>query len=89
MIDKNYTFIGSNDLRNNAFFVSNDYIDKIKLKKPNLENLFEFTNATYRESRDESGNLTLIEPKKILRKIEDCEVIDLKRNKLVRIKELL
>ena len=35
MIEKDYTFVGSNDFRNNAFFVSNDHIDKIKLKKPN------------------------------------------------------
>ena len=89
MIEKNYTFVGSNDLRNNAFFVSNDHIDKIKLKKPNLENLFEFTNATYRESRDQIGNLTFIEPKKILYEIKDCEVIDLKSDKLVKIIELL
>ena len=89
MIEKNYTFVGSNDLRNNAFFVSNDHIDKIKLKKPNLENLFEFTNATFRESRDQIGNLTFIEPKKILYEIKDCEVIDLKRDKLVKIRELL
>lgn len=89
MIEKNYTFVGSNDLRNNAFFVSNDHIDKIKLKKPNLENLFELTNATCRESRDKTGNLTLIEPKKILHEIKDCEVIDLKSDKLVKIKELL
>ena len=89
MIEKDYTFVGSNDFRNNAFFVSNDHIDKIKLKKPNLENLFDLTNATYRESRDKIGNLTLIEPKKILHEIKDCEVIDLKSDKLVKIKELL
>ena len=89
MFEKNYTFVGSNDLRNNAFFVSNDHIDKIKFKKPNLENLIEFTNATFRESRDQIGNLTFIEPKKILYEIKDCEVIDLKRDKLVKIRELL
>ena len=89
MVEKNYTFVGSSDLRNNAFFVSNDHIDKIKFKKPNLENLIEFTNATYRESRDQIGNLTFIEPKKILYEIKDCEVIDLKRDKLVKIRELL
>ena len=89
MVEKNYTFVGSNDLRNNAFFVSNDHIDKIKFKKPNLENLIEFTNATFRESRDQIGNLTFIEPKKILYEIKDCEVIDLKRDKLVKIRELL
>lgn len=89
MVEKNYTFVGSNDLRNNAFFVSNDHIDKIKLKKPNLENLFEFTNATFIESRDQIGNLTFIEPKKILYEIKDCEVIDLKRDKLIKIRELL
>ena len=89
MIEKNYTFVGSNDLRNNAFFVSNDHIDKIKIKKLNLENLFEFTNATYRESRDQNGNLSFIEPKKILHEIKDCEVIDLKSDKLVKIRELL
>ncbi len=89
MIEKNYTFVGSNDLRNNAFFISNDHIDKIKINKPNIENLFEFTNATYRESRDQTGNLTFIEPKKILNEIKDCEVMDLKRDKLVKIRELL
>lgn len=89
MIEKDFTFIGSNDLRNNAFFVSNDYIEKINLKKPNIENLFEFTNATYRESKDQIGNLTYIEPKKILNEIKDCEVIDLKNNKTVKIRELL
>ena len=67
----------------------NDYIDKIKLKKPNIENLYEFTNATYRESRDKDGKLSFIEPKKILEKIKDCEVINLKDNKLVKISELL
>lgn len=89
MIEKNYTFVGSNDFLNNAFFVSNDHIDKIKIKKPNLENLFEFTNAKYREGRDQIGNLTFIEPRKILYEIKDCEVIDLKRDKLVKIRELL
>ncbi len=89
MADKNYSFVGSNEFRNNAFFVSNDYIDKIKLKKPNIENLYEFTNATYRESRDKDGKLSFIEPKKILEKIKDCEVINLKDNKLVKISELL
>jgi len=89
MIEKDYTFVGSNDLRNNAFFVSNNHIHKIKINKPKIENLFEFTNATYRESRDQTGNLTFIEPKKILHEIKDCEVIDLKSDKLVKIRELL
>ena len=89
MVEKNYTFIGSNDLRNNAFFIANNYIHKIKIKKPKIENLLEFTNATYRESRDKNGNLSFIEPKKILHEIKDCEVIDLKSNKLVKIRELL
>ncbi len=89
MIEKDYTFLGSNDLRNNAFFISNNYIHKIKIKKPKIENLFEYTNATFRESRDRNGNLTFIEPKKILYEIKDCEVIELKSNKLVKIRELL
>jgi mRNA-degrading endonuclease HigB of HigAB toxin-antitoxin module len=89
MTEKDYTFLGSNDLRNNAFFISNSHIHKIKINKPKIENLFEFTNATYKESRDQNGKLTFIEPKKILYEIKDCEVIDLKSNKLVKIRELL
>lgn len=89
MIEKNYTFVGSNNFRNNAFFISNDYIDKIKLKKPDLNNLFELTDATYRESRDQNGDLTYIQPQKVLYEIKDCEVIELNSNKLVKIKELL
>ena len=89
MIEKNYTFVGSNEFRNNAFFVSNEHISNIKLKIPNIQNLEEFTDATFKESRNKDGNLSLIEPKKILNKIRNCEVINLKNNQLVKINELL
>ena len=89
MIEKNYTFIGSDEFNINAFFVSNEYINKIKLKKPNIENLSEFTIGTYNEHPNKDGNPVFIEPEKILPEIKDCEVINLKNNKLVKIGELL
>ena len=58
-------------------------------KIPNIQNLEEFTDATFKESRNKDGNLSLIEPKKILNKIRNCEVINLKNNQLVKINELL
>lgn len=89
MTEKNYTFVGSNDLRNNAFFISNDYINNIKIKKPNFDNLFEFTNAKFKESRDRNGNKNFLNPESILNEIKDCEVVNLKNNKLMKISEII
>ena len=87
MVEKNYTFVGTNNFRNNAFFISNQYINQIKIRKPNIKNLSEFTDAKYNENRNKLGNLTYLHEK--LSIIKDCEVINLKNNKLTKISKII
>ena len=87
---KNYTFIGTNISKLNAFFVSNLELNKINLNIPNKNDLQRFTNSNLRESRDKSGNLSYLSGNKKINEIKDCEIIDVSNNeeKLITIKEL-
>ena len=83
---KGFTFVGVNDLKNNAFFVQDEYIDLISLNLPIISKLEAYTNANYREGRNKENSLNYLDPKNVLKKISDCCVIDLKDNseKLIR-----
>ncbi len=91
LTDKEFTFLGTNLFRNNAFFVNNDFIDMLSIKIPDTQNLNRFTDAQFRESRNQNNRLNLIPPKDILKEIKDCEVVDLKydRNKIIKIIDLI
>ena len=91
MYEKNFIFIGTNQFRCNAFFVNKDYIEMIKVNIPNQNNIAEFVNSYFRESRDKEGNLNYLEKKDILEKIKDCEVIDLNSgiDKKIKIKDIV
>ncbi len=90
MDDKNFYFVGTNLLRNNAFFISKNY-DKEKyfnnLKINNIENS---VDANFTESRDVDGNLNYLNHQKRINEILDCEVVDLSNNlkNLVKLKDL-
>jgi hypothetical protein len=83
---KGFTFIGSNGLKNNAFFVLNEFSNLISLNKPN-QNLLEYTNAKYREGRDINNNLTYHNPLDVINIIKNCEIIDLKDNQKKKIRD--
>jgi hypothetical protein len=85
---KGFSFIGVNNLKNNAFFVLNEYSNLISLNQPN-ENLFEYTDAKYREGRDMNNKLTYHSPQDVIHIIANCEVIDLKDNQKKKISECL
>lgn len=86
--DKGFSFIGVNDLKNNAFFVLNEYLELISLNPPK-ENLLEYTRAKYREGRDIKGKLTYHSPDDVINIIKNCEVFDLKDKQIKRISELI
>jgi len=87
---KNYTFIGTNISKLNAFFVSNLELNKINLDIPNKNDLQKFTNSNLRESRDKNGNLNYLSGNKKINEIKDCEIIDVSNNeeKSLTIREL-
>ena len=91
MSKKNYYFIGSNSLKNNAFFVSNDFPMNQYFKKLELESLDYYVDSNVRESRDITGNLNYLSGEKKLNEILDCEVVDISGdiNKKIKIKDIL
>ena len=47
MREKGYIFVGTNRLNVNAFFINEDYINKIKLNIPNINFLEKYTDAKF------------------------------------------
>jgi len=93
MKEKGFYFIGTNNFKNNAFFVNNDY----PLNK-NFENfetindnvLNDHTNSIYKESRNKAGKLNFLKDSKRLYEIKECEIVDFADNggTLKKIKDL-
>lgn len=88
---RGYYLLGVNRLRNNAFFISNNYSKETyfsSIKKLSME---ECTNSLFRESRSLDGNLNYLSVKDRKKQIDDCELIDLSKNifSKIRFKDLL
>lgn len=56
--EKNFTFVGTNRVGNNAFFVDAEKVDNINVEIPNLRFLDKFVDWRCREARDDHGELT-------------------------------
>ena len=93
MKEKGFYFIGTNNFKNNAFFINQlfpkdkyfsnlDYVDDNKLDL--------HTNYSYKESRDKFGKLNYLSGKKGLEEIKECEIVDFQDNNgtLKKIKDL-
>ena len=93
MKEKNFYFIGTNNFKNNAFFVNKNFsIDKYfsNLDKIDTNNLSPYTNSLFKESRDKLGKLNFLSDDKRLEEIKECEIIDFSDNlgTLKKIKDL-
>ena len=91
MKKKNFYFIGTNSVRNNAFFISNDYPIDQYFKNLKVEDTTYYVDSNIRESRDINGKLNYLSGEKKLKEIYDCEVIDLSSSeeKKVKIKDII
>ena len=89
MEDKGFDFVGSNSLRNNAFFIKNELINLLSLDSVDTSNLKNFTNARFRENKSKTNKLELSSPDENLNIIQDCKVSNLKNDKIYKIKELI
>jgi hypothetical protein len=81
---KGYIFIGCNSAGNNAYFLRSDKINNI----PACSVKTGYVDAKFRESREINGKKSYVAPDKKLNIIEDMEVYDVKKNQLVKIKNL-
>lgn len=88
--EKGFYFLGVNRLRNNAFFINEDFSKEKYFKNLSILSLNECTNANFSESRDKNGNLNFLRKEQKIELIKNCEVVNLKdkKNKLVKIKDL-
>ena len=80
MKEKGFYFIGSNYLKNNAFFVSDKFQKNIYFKKLKIDLSSLNIDSNFRESRDTNGNLNYLSKDKALVNIYDCEVVDISEN---------
>lgn len=82
---KGYTFLGSNSAGNNSYFIRNDYakyFHKVTLEEGYVE-------SKYRESKDSSGNMTYLSGADRLKAIKNLYVIDVVKNKKIKLSELV
>lgn len=89
MTKKEFIYIGSNSLKNNAFFIKNDLKKLLSLDDIDINKLDSFTNARYRENKDKNNKLQLSSPDQNLDLIKECKVLDLKTNKFCKIEDLI
>ncbi|UHG89557.1 hypothetical protein [Spirosoma oryzicola] len=75
--EKGYSFVGCNQAGNNAYFVKNDKLNGL----PPLSVADGFVAARFRESRSETGLLTLLNEKNRREMIENLPVINTRNGK--------
>lgn len=81
---KGYVLAGCNSAGNNAYFIRKDRA--AGLPSPTVEEAYVLSK--FRESRDPEGNLTFLAGADRLKAISECEVIDVRTNTKIKIKDL-
>ena len=91
MITKGYYLLGVNRLRNNAFFVNDDFPKKNFFKTIKKINIDDCTKSNFSESRNKEGILNYLKGKDLIKEIQDCEIVNLANSQknLCRIKDLI
>jgi hypothetical protein len=88
--EKGFYLLGVNRLRNNAFFINNDFKKEVYFENIRNFNINEIEDYNFSESRDKNGNLSFLKKKEALSLIKECDLLDLsnKKNKKIKIKDL-
>ena len=91
MDKKGFYFVGSNFLKNNAFFVSKKYKKNVYFKNLKIDNTKSNIESNFRESRDRKNKLNYLSGKNKLKEILDCKIVNLKNKKkdIIKIKNLI
>ncbi len=87
---KGFYFVGSNLLRNNAFFISDKYEKNKFFKNLVIDESNQNVDSNFRESRDINNELTYLTGKKKIEQILDCKVVDLSNleNTIFKLKDI-
>lgn len=81
---KGYTFIGTNNGGNNAFFVRNDKLESSRI----TPSKFSYTRPMFRESRNPDGTPSYLDISESISLIKDMDVYDLDKKSNVKIGEI-
>jgi hypothetical protein len=83
-VKKGYSLVGTDSSGNDAYFVRNDLITILTV----LSTEQAYCNSQIRESMDQNRKLNFANKEECLSSIKDLEIIDIQKNKLIKIKEL-
>jgi hypothetical protein len=76
MASRGLTFVGSNRAGNNAFFVADQWVDRVGLPIPDRADLSPYINWRVREAHDQSGRLTFQSAREAAHQIADLPLVD-------------
>jgi len=82
---KGYVLLGSNSAGNNAFFARADVASALSAMSPQQA----WVQASFRESRDASGNLTFLSAREAVQVIAHLQVLDIVANRSVTLHEAM
>lgn len=85
--NKDFIFIGTNRVGNNAFFVKNNLLHNFKITAPS--NLEKYVDWRIRESREESGRLSYLSGRDRLEIIKELPLIELTTQSEVNVASLM
>ena len=85
MKQKGYTFIGTNNLNVNSFFVQDEFINKIGFNLPNLNDLSKHTEVKFNVLKNKNGNLVSLN--EVYDDIQNIKVYNLNKQKLMPFNE--
>ena len=77
---KKFTFVGTNRVGNNAFFISRKSEEIFKYINPPDESLEKYVDWQIRESRDEQGRLNYLDLELARSTIQECEISYISQN---------
>jgi len=86
MKDKGFTFIGTNRLNCNAFFILDELVDKISLTIPDQNDLSKYVKSNIKVLKNSSGKLVGLSGLKD--EIKNVEVYDLFKKKVIKFEEI-
>ncbi len=86
MDKKGYTFIGTNRMNVNSFFILKELINKIKIKIPNENNLNKYTDAKISIIKSKGKVISSLSD--IGDEIKDLDLFDFDKNKIVKFDQI-
>tara|TARA_B100000989_G_scaffold285589_1_gene253439 strand:+ start:20399 stop:21310 length:912 start_codon:yes stop_codon:yes gene_type:complete len=85
MKEKGYTFIGTNNLNVNSFFVQDEFISRIGLKLPDINDLSKHTEVKFNVLKNKNGKLVSLN--ELYNDIQNIKVYNLNKQKLMPFNE--